>query len=101
MLETRGTRPLPLNLIGALCLTPAGRHLKLQIQSYWESLTGEHLLRFPKHLLRRGSGPVVLIWDKHPIHKRKHAPHFPGKRPRLDVQCSDLRAGAHSDGVRL
>jgi putative transposase len=74
-----------LNLIGALCLTPAGRRIKLHVRSYWRSLTGEQVIAFLRHLLHHLRGPIVLVWDKHPIHKRKEVTAFLAQHPRLEV----------------
>lgn len=73
-----------LNLIGAWCLTPAGRKVKLHLQSHWCALSGDEVVLFLKHLLRRVRGAMVLVWDKHPIHKRKMVTQFLERHPRLD-----------------
>jgi hypothetical protein len=49
-------------LIGALCVTPVERKIKLHLQSYRESISGDEVIRFLKHLLRHVKGPIVLIW---------------------------------------
>lgn len=74
-----------LNLIGGLCLTPAGRKLKLHVRSYWQTLKGEQVVEFLEHLLAHGQGPIVLLWDRHPIHKRKVVKAFLARHPRLIV----------------
>lgn len=74
-----------LNLIGAWCLTPAARKVKLHLQSHWAALSGEEVVLFLKHLLRQVCGPIVLVWDKHPIHKRKMVTQFLARHPRLDM----------------
>ncbi len=60
-----------LNLIGGLCLTPGGRKLKLYVRAYWDTVSGEQVVEFLKHLWVHVQGPIVLVWDRHPIHKRK------------------------------
>jgi transposase len=74
-----------LNLIGALCVSPAKRKIKLHIQSHWDSLGGDEVLTFLQHLLRQIAGPIVLVWDKHPIHRRCKVNDFLACHPRLHV----------------
>lgn len=75
-----------LNLIGALCLTPGARRLKLSVRSYWDRVTGEQVVDFLEHLLAQVPGPIVLLWDRHPIHKRKAVKIFLSRHPRLMVE---------------
>lgn len=72
-----------LNLIGALCLTPAGHKIKLCLQSDWQSLNGDHVIAFLKQLLRSVPGPIVMVWDKHPIHRRRKVKAFLAAHPRI------------------
>jgi transposase len=74
------------NLIGGLCLTPGERKLKLYVRSYWHTITGEQIVDFLEHLLAHVSGPIVLLWDKHPIHKRRVVKVFLSRHPRLMVE---------------
>ena len=74
-----------LNLIGAWCLTPAARQVKLHLQSHWCALSGDEVVLFLKQLLRQVRGAMVMVWDKHPIHKRKMVTQFLARHPRLDV----------------
>jgi len=74
-----------LNLIGAWCLTPAGRKVKVRLQSHWSALSGDEVVLFLKHLLRDVRGAIVMVWDKHPIHKRKLVTQFLARNSRLDV----------------
>jgi putative transposase len=73
------------NLIGALCVSPRKRKIKLHIQSYCHSLSGDEVLAFLKHLLRCINGPIVLVWDKHPIHRRRKVQDFLAHHLRLHV----------------
>ena len=43
------------------------------------------MVAFLKHLLRRIAGPIVLVWDKHPIHRRRKVQDFLEQHPRLHV----------------
>jgi putative transposase len=74
-----------LNLIGAVVVRPGGGKLKLCVQSYWQSLNGDHVIAFLKHLLRVVRGPMVLVWDKHPMHRRGKVQAFLAVHPRLQV----------------
>lgn len=74
------------NLIGGLCLTPRGRKLKLYVRSYWDTVTGEQVVDFLTYLLAQVPGPIVLVWDRHPIHKRTVVKEFLSKHPRLMVE---------------
>ncbi len=74
-----------LNLIGALCVTPGHRKIKLHLQSHQKSISGEQVIVFLEHLLHSIRGPIVLIWDKHPIHGRRKVKAFLAKHPRLHV----------------
>ncbi len=72
-----------LNLIGALCVTPGQRKMKLHLQSHQESINGEQVILFVRHLLQSIRGPIVLVWDKHPIHGRHKVKAFLNQHPRL------------------
>lgn len=72
-----------LNLIGALCVTPAKGKIKWRLQSHRKSIRGEEVVRFLQHLLRHIRGPIVMVWDKHPIHRRRKVKDFLARHPRL------------------
>ena len=74
-----------LNTIGALVISPGGRKIKLRRQIYRRSLTGKEVIVFLKHLLRTLRGPVVLVWDHAPIHRRQAVQAFLAQHPRLHV----------------
>lgn len=75
-----------LNLIGAWCLTPRGRKVKLHLQSSWATMAGPQVVRFLRHLLRKIRGPILMVWDKHPIHKRRMVTDFLECNPRIDCE---------------
>lgn len=85
MLRTSIEHNQRLNLIGAWCLTPAARKVKVHLQSHWYAVSGTEVVRFLKHLLRQIRGAIVMVWDKHPIHKRKLVTQFLEGHPRLIV----------------
>ncbi len=72
-----------LNLLGALLVSPKGKRIRLSIRSYWHSLTGKEVIAFLQQILKLVSGPIVLIWDRHPIHKRKMVQDFLAAHKRL------------------
>jgi putative transposase len=74
-----------LNVLGALCVTAGGRSIKLITRAHRRSLRGEEVIAFLSLLLRRFVGPVVLIWDQHPIHQRRLVQIFIERYPRLHV----------------
>jgi transposase len=51
-------------------VSPKGQRIRLSIQSHWHHLTGEDVITFLKQILRLVRGPLVLVWDRHAIHKR-------------------------------
>lgn len=42
-------------------------------------------MRFLTHLLHQITGSIVLVWDKHPIHRRRMVKDFLARHPRLHV----------------
>lgn len=74
-----------LNLLGALLVSPDGHQIKLASRSYRHSLCGEQVITFLKQLLRTVPGEIVLVWDNHPIHKRRLVQEFIAQHRRLHV----------------
>lgn len=72
-----------INVIGALVVSPRGRKIKLCIQSHECAVAGEQIIAFVEPLLSRIDGPIVLVWDNHPIHHRQKVQAFLGKYPRI------------------
>ena len=66
-------------------MSPRKRKIKLHLRSYRKSITGEEVLAFLKHLLRSIPGPIVMVWDKHPIHGRRKVKDFLASHSRLHV----------------
>jgi transposase len=109
-----------LNLIGTLCVTPARRKIKLHQQSHRRSIRGDEVVRFLSQLSHQVKTPIVMVWDRHPIHRRrivkewlKHHPRvqvyeFPTSAPELNpaeyvwTQISEYTAGtAPHNGAEL
>ncbi len=74
-----------LNLIGALCVTPAQRKLKLHVQSYRKPISGDQVIRFLEYLAQAIPGSLVMVWDKHPIHRRRKVQAWLAHYPRFHV----------------
>jgi putative transposase len=60
-----------LNLLGTLCLGPEDERIKLHVNSHRKNVTGNEVIAFVKHLRRYVAGPIILVWDNHPLHKRR------------------------------
>lgn len=74
-----------LNLFGILLVSSKGKKIRLSIKSYWDTLTGEKVIAFLKQLLRLVRGHLVLVWDRHPIHRRALVKQFIASQKRLHV----------------
>ncbi len=72
-----------LNVLGAVCVSPAKRQIKLHIQSYWHAISGDEVIAFLERLLQHIAGPIVLLWDQHPIHRRRKVENFLACHPRI------------------
>jgi transposase len=74
-----------LNLVGALRVSPARRRIKLMVRAHRRTVRGEEVIGFLTALLRQVRGAIVLVWDQHPIHRRKKVQAFLAQHPRLQV----------------
>ena len=74
-----------LNLLGALRVSPAGRRIKLMVRAHDRTVRGEEVIAFLTALLHQVRGAIVLVWDQHPIHRRKKVQTFLAQHPRLLV----------------
>jgi transposase len=74
-----------LNILGILLVSSKGKKICLSIKSYWHSLTGEEVIAFLNQVLQLVRGYIVLVWDRHPIHKRKVVQTFIQSQKRLVV----------------
>lgn len=81
-----------LNVFGALLVFPEGQGLQLSVKSYWYSLTGNEVIAFLKQLLQLVPGHLILVWDRHPIHKRKMVDAFIAGQKRLHVYSFPVAA---------
>lgn len=74
-----------LSVISGLALSPRNRRLALYLQCRSRNLTGLDIRAFLHHLLRHLRGPVVLLWDRGPIHRRQEVSAFLARHARLHV----------------
>lgn len=74
------------NAFNALTVSPKRKRLALYVQFHRRTLRGEEVVGFLKPLLRHLRGPVVLLWDRGPIHRRKLVQDFLQRRPRVHLE---------------
>jgi transposase len=72
-----------ISAIGAVAVSPKRKHLALYLRFHAHNLTGLDIRSFFRFLLRHLRGPVVLLWDRGPIHRRKEVKRFLGEHPRV------------------
>ena len=76
---------LRLSAISALTVSPSRRRMGLYARFHSANITGLEVVTFLRHLLRHLRGPVALLWDGGPIHKRRCVQDFVRRHPRLRV----------------
>lgn len=59
-----------INVLATLAISPAGRRIRLHTRRYRRSLSGHEVLAFLQQVLRSIHGPILLVWDNAPIHRR-------------------------------
>jgi putative transposase len=74
-----------INVLGAVLISPHGRRIRLCSRLHHGTVTGREVVAFLRQLVRRVRGPIVLVWDNHPIHQRKLVQQFIARHPRLHV----------------
>jgi transposase len=75
-----------ISAISSLAVSPKRRRLALFIQFRTRDLNGLDVRAFFKDLLKHLRGPLVLLWDRSPIHRRKEVKEFLARHPRLRVE---------------
>jgi transposase len=109
-----------ISTIGGLTVSPVSQRLGLYVRFHSHNITGTEVLAFVRRLLRHLRGPVVMLWDGGPIHKRAdvkallqkvkrlHVYRFPAYAPELNpIELvwthgkRDLSNSAHTDTVHL
>lgn len=72
-----------INALNALAVSPKRQRVALYVQFHRRTLRGEEVVEFLQQLLHPLRGPVVLLWDRSPIHRRKLVQDFLQRRPRV------------------
>jgi len=73
-----------ISTIGALSVSPKGKHLALYLQFHRRNLNGLEVKAFLGELLKHLRGEIILWWDRSPIHiKRKEVSEFLRQHPRM------------------
>lgn len=75
-----------ISALSALALSPKRKRLALYLALRPRNLTGLDVRAFLQHLLRHVRGPVVLLWDRGPIHRRRAVQQRITAHPRLHVE---------------
>jgi len=71
------------NAFNAVVVSPQRKRVALYVQFHRRTLRGEEVVEFLQPLLHPLRGPVVLLWDRGPIHRRKLVQDFLHRRPRV------------------
>lgn len=74
-----------INIIGALLISPKQKRIRMHTRLHHVNITGQQVVAFLNRLLHNVYGPIVLVWDNHPIHNRKLVKQFITEHPRLHV----------------
>lgn len=85
MIKTSISKYGRINAVGMLIISPGWRKIKLSISLHKENVTGSQILQALRRLLKRVKGPIMLLWDRHKIHKTPDIEHFLQAHPRLHV----------------
>lgn len=75
-----------LSAIGALSISPRRRRLGFLWQLHRESIKQPQTLDFLRALLRHLRGPIVLVWDRLPVHRAAGVARFAAQHPRLHIE---------------
>ena len=75
-----------LSAIGALSISPRRRRLGFLWQLHRESIKQSQTLDFLRQLLRHLKGPIVLLWDRLPVHRAARIRRFAAKHSRLRIE---------------
>jgi transposase len=75
-----------ISAISSLAVSPKRKRLALFIQFRKRDLNGLDVRAFLKDLMKHLRGPLVLLWDRAPIHGRKEVKEFLARHPRIRVE---------------
>jgi transposase len=71
--------------MGAVRITPGQRKLKFHQQAHRRSIRGDEVVGFLAHLSRQIKGPTEMVWDRHPIHRRRNVKDWLARHMRVKV----------------
>jgi transposase len=74
-----------LSVCNGLAVSPKRRRVALYLRCRPRALSGLDIQAFLRQLLRHLRGPVDLLWDRGPIHRRREVSAFLAEHPRLHV----------------
>jgi transposase len=74
-----------LSVCSAVAVSPQRRRLALYLRCRPHNFSGLDIRAFLHHLLRHLRGPLDLLWDRGPIHRRREVTAFLAKHPRVHV----------------
>jgi Winged helix-turn helix/DDE superfamily endonuclease len=74
-----------LSVCSGVAVSPKRRRVALYLRCRPRILSGLDIRAFLQHLLRHLRGPVDLLWDRGPIHRRREVRTFLAAHPRLAV----------------
>jgi transposase len=72
--------------IGALSISPRRRRLGFLWQLHRESIKQSQTIDFLRQLLRHLRGPIVLLWDRLPVHRAAGIRRFKAQHRRLHIE---------------
>ena len=74
-----------LSVCSGVAVSPKRRRVALYLRCRPRNLSGLDIRAFLQHLLRHLRGPVDVLWDRGPIHRRREVRAFLARHPRLHV----------------
>jgi len=74
-----------ISAISAVTVSPSRKRLGLYFRFHSFNITGVEVIGFLRHLLWHLRGPMVLLWDGGPIHRRVIVKEFVRQHKRLHV----------------
>jgi transposase len=75
-----------LSAIAALSISPRRCRLGFTWQLHRESIKQPQTLGWLRQLLRHLKGPIVLVWDRLPVHRAAGIGRYVAKHPRLRIE---------------
>jgi len=74
-----------LSVCSGVAVSPQRRRVALYLRCRPRNLSGLDIRAFLQHLLRHLRGPIDVLWDRGPIHRRREVRAFLAHHPRLAV----------------